>query len=106
MNYKILTQSSEFLDSRMRRYTDEKIDPFRNVGDNLGDSTLNVLRALNYVNGDGDPLDFITEQLNRASLNDDQSKTLNGFINHVNTIPSWVDFERIENGRHFSQCIR
>lgn len=85
---------------KRRAYTDETIEPFRSVGDSLGDRTLASLIKLGYTPKVTDSLAFIQEKLTKQNIDPADRRTLEEFQSFANTVPDWVDYDKFERGRH------
>lgn len=69
------------------------------VSDATGDETLDVLIRYGLTPGKDDSEQFIYDLLNSKKPGADDRFILENFNRFNSTVPDWVDFKRIENGR-------
>lgn len=81
------------------KYVDENIEPFRQVADELGDLTYAHLKKVGFSNDLGDPIEFIQQKLGSSDLPSDCRNTFDQYLQFSNTVPDWVDFDRMNRGR-------
>ncbi len=86
--------------SEERPYTDENIEPYRLVSDELGDSCLKAMKQLRYTPRSGDSLEFISTALKNPATPSAERAALQAFVDSAYSVPEWVDYEKFEVGRH------